>query len=152
MSAEREVVTNPLPVLPPSRIALIIDDESTIRAALRRFFTRRGWQVEEAENGGIGLQLIMELGDQVGVVISDLRMPGYSGIDLHDELARRQPAMLRRFVFSTGDVSSADTASFVQRTACPVLQKPFELRALDQIVAAVADSADGAVMAPVVPS
>ena len=34
---------------------LIIDDEPSIRAALRRFFTRRGWQVDEAEDGSEGL-------------------------------------------------------------------------------------------------
>ncbi len=125
------------------RLALIIDDEPTIRSALRRYFTRRGWSVEEAEDGRAGLARIDELGGRISVVISDLRMPGFSGIDLHDRLAIASPALLRRFVFSTGDVASVEAASFVQRTLCPVLQKPFELRMLDEIIAGVMDGADG---------
>jgi two-component system cell cycle sensor histidine kinase/response regulator CckA len=120
------------------KLALIIDDEPTIRAALRRYFTRRGWAVEEAADGAAGLALIENHGDRFGVVISDLRMPGFSGIELHDRLAVDQPGMLRRFIFSTGDVASGEAASFVQRTTCPVLQKPFELRMLDSIIASVA--------------
>ncbi len=80
-------------------------------------------------------------GDTFGVVISDLRMPGFSGIELHDRLAIDHPEMLRRFVFSTGDVASGEAASFVQRTTCPVLQKPFELRMLDSIIAKVTEGA-----------
>ncbi|MEO8335957.1 MAG: PAS domain S-box protein [bacterium] len=123
------------------RLALIIDDEPTIRAALRRYFTRRGWAVEEAADGRAGLALIESHGENFGVVISDLRMPGFSGIELHDRLAIDHPDMLRRFVFSTGDVASSEAASFVQRTTCPVLQKPFELRMLDTIIARVAKGA-----------
>ncbi|MES2178409.1 MAG: ATP-binding protein [Gemmatimonadota bacterium] len=127
------------PAPPRERIALIIDDEPTIRTALRRFFTRRGWAVEEAEDGGAGLDILERLGDAVTVVISDLRMPGFSGIDLHDRLAETQPAVLKRFIFSTGDVASAEAASFVLRTSCPVLQKPFELRMLDEILTQLAN-------------
>ncbi|MEP7000194.1 MAG: ATP-binding protein [bacterium] len=121
------------------RVALIIDDEPTIRAALRRYFVRRGWVVEEAADGGAGLALLEHHGDVFGLVVSDLRMPGFSGIELHDRLAAAKPALLRRFVFSTGDVASAEAASFVQRTTCPVLQKPFELRMLDEIIRAVGE-------------
>ena len=124
------------------RVALIIDDEPSIRAALRRYFTRRGWVVEEADDGDAALRRIDAAGAQLGVVVCDLRMPGLSGIDLHDRLASERPALLRRFVFSTGDVASIEAASFVQRTLCPVLQKPFELRMLDDIVAHVVEGAD----------
>jgi PAS domain S-box-containing protein len=124
-----------------TRVVLIIDDEPTIRAALKRFFSRRGWAVAEAGDGAAGIEALETLGDRVAVVISDLRMPGFSGIELHDQLALTNPDVLRRFVFSTGDVASAEAASFVQRTSCPVLQKPFELQMLDEIVAVVANGA-----------
>ena len=118
----------------PPRSVLVIDDEATIRAALCRFFTRRGWRVEEAEDGSAALALIGRTGGGYDLVVSDLRMPGFSGVDLHDHLAANDPGLLRRVIFSTGDVASHDAASFVQRTRCPVLKKPFELRTLDEIV------------------
>lgn len=139
-SHEHAAEPPPAAVEPPAgRLALIIDDEPTIRAALRRYFTRRGWVVEEAADGSAGLALLELYAERVAVVVSDLRMPGYSGIDLHDRIARDKPALLKRFVFSTGDVASAEAASFVQRTRCPVLQKPFELRMLDDIVAGMTE-------------
>jgi DNA-binding NtrC family response regulator len=113
---------------------LIIDDEPSIRAALRRFFTRRGWQVDEAPDGSEGLALLLAARADFAVVISDLKMPGCSGVELHDHVAAVAPELLDRIIFSTGDVASKDAAEFVQRTRCTVLQKPFELRALEGIV------------------
>jgi signal transduction histidine kinase/CheY-like chemotaxis protein len=113
---------------------LIIDDESSIRAALRRFFTRRGWNVDEAEDGAAGLSMMLDAGTEYTAIISDLRMPGCSGMELHDHVAAVAPELLERIIFSTGDVASRDASEFVKRTQCIVMQKPFELRALEQAV------------------
>jgi two-component system NtrC family sensor kinase len=113
---------------------LIIDDEASIRAALRRFFLRRGWQVDEAEDGAAGLSMMLDNGSEFAAIISDLRMPGCSGMELHDHVAAVAPELLDRIIFSTGDVASRDAADFVKRTHCIVMQKPFELRALEQVV------------------
>jgi CheY-like chemotaxis protein len=113
---------------------LIIDDETSIRAALRRFFTRRGWMVEEAEDGAAGLSMMLDGGSEFTVIISDLRMPGCSGMELHDHVAAVAPELLERIIFSTGDVASTDASDFVKRTHCVIMQKPFELRTLEQVV------------------
>lgn len=91
--------------------------------------------MQDAVDGAEALAFLQNDSDRFDVVISDLRMPGLSGIELHDRLAAEQPALLARLVFSTGDVASTGAASFVQRTSCAVLQKPFELRMLDDIIA-----------------
>ena len=113
---------------------LIIDDEPSIRAALKRFFMRRGWQVSEAEDGADGMSQLLTAKFEFAVVISDLKMPGCSGVELHDHVAGVAPELLDRIIFSTGDVASKEAAEFVQRTRCVVLQKPFELRALEVII------------------
>jgi len=120
---------------------LIIDDESSIRAALRRFFSRRGWTVDEAADGANGLSALLADKAEFAVVISDLRMPGCSGVELHDHLAAVAPELLERVIFSTGDVASRDAADFVRRTRCTVLQKPFELKALESLVNRMAQRA-----------
>jgi two-component system NtrC family sensor kinase len=124
----------PSPDTPAKPRVLVIDDESTIRIALRRFFKRREWLFEEAEDGARGLAKLLEPGAVYTAIISDLRMPGMSGMALHDELARRRPELLERLVFSTGDVASKDAAEFVQRTRCVILEKPFELSKLEETV------------------
>lgn len=116
---------------------LLIDDEPTIRSALARYFTRRGWRVAEASNGATALEMLGAARDghaAFDVIVSDLKMPGFSGIELHDRLEAEQPNLLRRFIFSTGDVASSDAAAFVARTKCIVIQKPFELSALAEVV------------------
>ena len=126
------------PAPPPVRRALLVDDEPVIRHALRRFFQRQGWVVDEAEEGGAALALLLAPGAApYDVVISDLRMPGVSGIELHARLGAARPALLDRLVLSTGDSVSAEAAEFLQRTSCPVLNKPFELAELRAVVARV---------------
>ena len=118
---------------------LIIDDEVTIRIALRRFFVRLGWRVEEAANGQTALDLLaideeQLTGPRFSLVVSDLRMPGLNGMEMYERIRVRHPAIVRRLIFSTGDVVSEEVASFVQSTDCVVLQKPFELAALRELV------------------
>jgi DNA-binding response OmpR family regulator len=121
---------------PPARRVLLVDDEPVIRFALRRFFQRQGWTVDEAADGNAALALL--LGESAersyDVVISDLRMPGLSGMELHARLARERPELLRRLILSTGDAASPEAAAFLQRSACPVLNKPFELAELRALV------------------
>ena len=114
---------------------LIIDDEPSIRLALRRFFSKRGWQVDEAGDGGAALRALLAAdAPEYTVVVSDLKMPGLSGIDLHDRLMAERPAVVTRMIFSTGDVASADARAFLDRVRSPVLQKPFELATLDDTI------------------
>jgi PAS domain S-box-containing protein len=121
-----------------ARRVLVVDDEEAIRRALARFFVRREWHVDEAADGGQALDLLLRDlergGDGYDLVVSDLRMPGVSGVALHDRLAEHHPAMLDRLIFSTGDLVSPEASAFVARTACPVLEKPFRFSALDELV------------------
>ena len=128
----------------PHRV-LVIDDESTIRLALRRFFSRMGWEVDEAANGESGYSMIVldteaDQGPSYDLVLSDLRMPGLNGIALFERLKVNYPEILNRLLFSTGDIVSEEAATFVRDSGCVVIQKPFELAALrntiDQILAA----------------
>ena len=119
-----------------ARRVLVIDDEASIRLALGRYFTKRAWTVDDAADGGEALARLLAPGaPEYTLIISDLRMPGLSGIELHDRLARERPALLDRLVFSTGDVASAEARSFIERVHAPILQKPFELATLDRVVA-----------------
>jgi CheY-like chemotaxis protein len=130
-------------VTQPQRRVLVIDDEQTIRIALRRFFSRMGWAVEEAPDGEAGLAILMhepEGQSRFTLVLSDLRMPGLSGIDLYDRLRVVRPETIDRLVFSTGDLVSEDAAAFVEASRCIVLQKPFELSALREVAERVAMS------------
>lgn len=130
--------------MPSRRRALLVDDEPVIREALRRWFERQGWTVDEAADGHAALARLIPAPDagaavHYDVVVCDLRMPGLSGIELHDRLERERPELLPRLIFSTGDSVSTTAATFLARTARPVLQKPFALAQLRALVAEVTD-------------
>ncbi|MFN8571621.1 MAG: response regulator [Gemmatimonadaceae bacterium] len=128
----------------PAPQVLVIDDESTIRMALRRFFSRLGWTVDEAASGEEALVKLLESGedDRYRLIICDLRMPGLSGIDLHDRIAAERPRLLSRLIFSTGDLVSEEVAGFIETTHCLVLEKPFELSSLLETVQRISDRKD----------
>ena len=125
--------SNPMPPRLPS--LLIIDDETAIRRALRRYFERKGWAVDEAHDGTAALVKLLRRDALVlyDVVLCDLKMPGVSGPELYRRLEAESPGMVRRLILSTGDVSAPDVADFLATVTVPVLEKPFELSALEKL-------------------
>lgn len=123
---------------------LVVDDEPTIRTAMRRFFTRLGWSVDEASGGELALEKILYAadGNPYRLIICDIRMPGLNGIGVHSRLAELRPEILDRLIFSTGDVVSEEVANFIAKTRCVVLQKPFEFSTLLQTVQRVDERND----------
>jgi DNA-binding NtrC family response regulator len=120
------------------RRALVIDDEPTIRSALVRYLRKRGWQADEAEDGRVALtKLGRSSPGDYGVVISDIRMPHYSGVELHDWLAVHRPDLFAGLIITTADLSAPNLTEFVARTPRPLIEKPFELAVLAQLMEAV---------------
>lgn len=138
---------SPLPIMPPADVTaaprrrpsltpvpgvptlLVVDDEAPIRRALRRYFERRGWVVDEAEDGRDALAMLSnaEAATRFDVVLCDLKMPGMSGPELYERLSTIAPAILPRIIFVTGDATGEAAAAFLSQVSGPVLEKPFEL-------------------------
>ena len=91
------------------RNVLIVDDDDTMRAGLRRALHEEGWQVTEAENGRVALARLAESVPDVMVV--DLMMPEMDGFELLDALRsnggwREIPVL----VLTAKDLSDGDRA------------------------------------------
>jgi FixJ family two-component response regulator len=61
------------------RTLLLVDDEENILAALKRLLRRDGYRIVTAHSGDEALQRLAE--ERVGVIVSDQRMPGMSGVE-----------------------------------------------------------------------
>jgi CheY-like chemotaxis protein len=72
-----------------------------------------------------------------GLIVSDVKMPVVSGIELYGIIEDEMPGLLPKFVFSTGDASGQDVSEFISRTNCTVISKPFELSVLDTILSGI---------------
>ena len=70
---------NPQPQEQPTTV-LVVDDEDGIRQALDRFLTRLGYRVLQASSGTEALD--RQAADQPQVMLSDIRMPNMSGVEL----------------------------------------------------------------------
>jgi CheY-like chemotaxis protein len=122
---------------------LLVDDEDLIRASMRRYFTRRGWEVFDASDGAAAVEIITQEHERgFSLILCDLRMPGMGGAELHAYLEAHVPQLVPQLVVASGDIVSAEAVAFLSRTKCRVLEKPFELKELavlaDALHAAVA--------------
>jgi CheY-like chemotaxis protein len=67
-------------------------------------------------------------------------MPEMSGMDFYDELARRFPAYLGRLIFVTGGAFTPAGREFLDRVPNARIRKPFEPRAVRELVQRVVSS------------
>ena len=68
---------------------LVIDDEDLVRWALRMALEHAGYDVIQAENGSIGLELLTEDGADLAII--DLIMPERDGFQTIEDVRRRFP-------------------------------------------------------------
>lgn len=103
---------------------LVIDDDASMRAAVRRFLEREGYRVEESTSGREALTQLRE-GVRVRLLVTDLKMKDGSGGWLLAQLGYEFPTLLRRTLVVSGDADGAAAAHVVARWRCPILPKPF---------------------------
>lgn len=113
---------------------LVVDDEDDLRDAISFDFRRKGFNVLTASNGKEGFDLLTS--NKVDLVISDVRMPGGSGIQLLDNVKEKDvffPVMMLITGFTDMPLDEA-----YDRGADAVFSKPFDRKALfDAVVGAL---------------
>ncbi len=123
--------------MPNSRV-LLVDDEPGIRLALRKWFERNGWQVDEADDGIDAFAQLESVNVGYGLVICDVHLPGIGGIDIASRVEQQWPELLSRFVLTTGDNLEFTAEQRMLRDKTHVLLKPFEFSVLHELLADVA--------------
>ena len=109
---------------------LIVDDEETIRLALRKFLRSRGYEVEIAGSGDQAMEFLDK--DSFSLMLCDVRMPGMTGVQVVP-LARQKDRDLAIIMLTA--VNDAATATEVLASgATDYLMKPVELADLQQAV------------------
>lgn len=74
-------------------IVVCVDDDPDVLSALRRLFENETYEVQTTERPAEALEWVQAR--DVGLVISDQRMPGMSGIELLEAVARHSPTTVR---------------------------------------------------------
>jgi DNA-binding response OmpR family regulator len=120
-----------------TRRVLLVDDEPAIRLALRKWFERNGWRVDEAGDGHTALTHLDAVHTGYELVICDVHLPDASGLDIATRVESSWPTLLSRFVFSTGDNLEFAPGQDGLRDRTRVLLKPFDFAELRLLVHAV---------------
>jgi FixJ family two-component response regulator len=117
----------------------VIDDDPSIRRALERQLRTAGFQVETFASAREYLDRAPRA--ELACIVTDLRMPGLSGLDLQASLARAAPGLPIVFISGHGDIPT--TVHAMKAGAVNFLAKPFsEGEILAAIGEALARSAE----------
>ncbi|HDQ13206.1 MAG TPA: sigma-54-dependent Fis family transcriptional regulator [Sediminispirochaeta sp.] len=109
---------------------LIVDDEKNIREGLGHSLEMDGYQIELAEDGKTGWNLINER--EIDLVIADLKMPGMSGGELLKKVSSAYPTIPVIILTGHGTIESAVEA--MRNGAFDFVTKPVNLDRLSLLV------------------
>ena len=104
---------------------LIIDDERSIRNALKEILADEGHEIEVAENGAQGLELAQKT--TFDLIYSDIKMPGMDGIELLTALKQGEEAIDTPVVMITGHGDVETAVQALKTGAYDFLLKPLDL-------------------------
>ncbi|HKT59189.1 MAG TPA: sigma-54 dependent transcriptional regulator [Gemmatimonadales bacterium] len=119
------------PSITHARLLLVDDDEEACRL-LAEVLEREAYEVVPALSADEALTKVAESGP-FDAVLTDLRMPGKSGLELLRSLRERDPAALVLVLTAFGDASAAGEA--IRAGAYDFISKPYDLAALRETLA-----------------
>lgn len=105
------------------RGVLVVEDDPAVRRVTSRALRSFGFRVVEAEDGSKALAALESREADVDVIISDMVMPGMTGLDLRQAVRESWPDLPVLFV--SGYSWSTLTEQGVDRDSVSILEKPF---------------------------
>ena len=109
---------------------LVVDDEETIRLALRKFLRSRGYEVEIAGSGDHALEILEK--DSFALMLCDVRMPGMTGVQVVPRAVELDQDLAIIMLTAVNDAATA--TEVLSSGASDYLMKPVELADLQQAV------------------
>lgn len=91
-----------------------------------------------------GNEALFKLASQYyDVIVSDLTLPGLSGIEVYREALKRDQTITRRFIFFTGDLSP-EYRKFFEQEGLEYLYKPTSLEVIEEKIQEILGRGDAA--------
>lgn len=121
---------------------LLVDDEKSLLALLRRFLERAGYVVDVAETAQDALMKCRQQPCPFHVVVLDLKLPDMPGEALLPLLLDAAPGL--RVLISSGTPFSNESVALQHRARVGAILKPYMPAELMQVIQALAPAASGA--------
>ncbi len=109
---------------------IIIDDDEEMRSLLKDFFEGEGFETDSANSGAEAMRRLSE--NHFDLVITDIRMPGLTGLDILPRIRRLKPEV--PIVVMTAHGSDDVRRRSLERGATIYLEKPIPLSKLKTVI------------------
>ena len=109
---------------------LIVDDEENVSKLLKKIFIKEGYRAHTAASGVEALNIIDS--NEIDVIITDIKMPGISGIELLKKVNEIDPSIL--FIIITAFATLDTAIEALRMGAKDYITKPFDL---EEIISSV---------------
>lgn len=119
---------------------LVVEDEESVRAAVRRLLQRQHYTVLEARNGREALAVRESHGGPVDLVLSDVVMPVMGGRELAERLRAIDPEL--RVLLMSGYNEEAIRSNGALIPGAAFLSKPFSMETLLRTVRELLDGTE----------
>ena len=110
---------------------LVLDDEEGIRDVLLELLKSEGHDVITASNGKDGIEIFEKYKNEIGLIISDIKMPIMDGPKFLDVI-REDHKYAGKFVFITGGVNI--DISKIEKSVDGVIMKPFDYQEICNLI------------------
>ncbi|MEF2553661.1 response regulator [Aurantimonas sp. A2-1-M11] len=114
---------------------LIAEDDAGVRLLVSRALGLEGHEVTVAEDGEMALDVLVERDGAFDFVLSDIRMPALTGIELAHEIAASWPHL--PVLLMTGYAEQMEAAEDLTAIIEGVVEKPFSIAELRREVARI---------------
>jgi CheY-like chemotaxis protein len=111
---------------------LVVDDERVVRELMVEVLVRAGHSVVACDRPGAALELLA--GDSFDLLVTDLAMPGLSGLELLERVRALRPGL--PVIVASGAGAEHELRTAVELGATAALAKPFTHAQLRDAVAA----------------
>ena len=118
---------------------LIVDDEQSIRRALREILEFEEFEVDEAENGKVALEKAKS--EVYDIIFCDIKMPEIDGMEVLDELQRLKVESPVIMISGHGNIDTAVQA--IKKGAFDFIEKPLDL---NRILVTIRNARDKSVL------
>lgn len=105
---------------------LVIDDERSIRNTLKDILGFEGYQVELAENGRSGIDLVQT--NDFDIILCDIKMPEIDGLEVLEQIMKIKPESTVVMISGHGTIDTAVEA--IKKGAFDFIEKPLDLNRL----------------------
>src|SRR5213594_2284280 len=109
---------------------LVVEDDPDIRKILEIFLTERRFHVKVTDGAPAALEMLDQ--EPIDVILSDVRMPEMSGLELLRHLKERDPDI--QLVLMSAYSSVKDAVEAIQLGAADYVEKPIDFRRLERVL------------------